>query len=60
MNSDGLPFEARKPRDLRDLRDKKGRMFEKLKMVRHRKAKGTLQQVVIGLAGHVSRIARVH
>ncbi len=41
MNPDGSPFEARKPLDLRD---KKGRMFEKLKMVRHRKAKGTLQQ----------------
>ena len=61
VNPDGSPFEARKPRGLRG---KKGRikrhMFEKLKMVRYLKAKGTPHQGVIGFAGRVSRFARVH
>ncbi|WP_288474515.1 phage virion morphogenesis protein [uncultured Pseudomonas sp.] len=61
VNPDGSPFEARKPRDLRGKKDRiKRRMFEKLKMARYLKAKGTPQQVVIGFAGRVSRIARVH
>lgn len=61
VNSDGSPFEARKPRDLRGKKGRiKRRMFEKLKMARYLKAKGTPQQAVIGFAGRVSRIARVH
>lgn len=61
VNPDGSPFEARKPRDLRGKKGRiKRRMFEKLKMVRYLKAKGTPQQAVIGFAGRVSRIARVH
>lgn len=61
VNPDGSPFEARKPRDLRGKKDRiKRRMFEKLKMARYLKAKGTPQQAVIGFAGRVSRIARVH
>lgn len=60
-NPDGSPFEARKPRDLRGKKGRiKRRMFEKLKMARYLKAKGTPQQAVIGFAGRVSRIARVH
>ncbi len=35
-------------------------MFEKLKMARYLKAKGSPQEVVVGFAGRVSRIARVH
>lgn len=61
VNPDGTPFEARKPRDLRGKKGRiKRRMFEKLKMARYLKAKGTPQQAVIGFAGRVSRIARVH
>lgn len=61
MNPDGSPFEARKPRDLRGKKGRiKRRMFEKLKMARYLKAKGTPQQALIGFAGRVSRIARVH
>ncbi|MDR6230437.1 phage virion morphogenesis protein [Pseudomonas sp. SORGH_AS199] len=61
MNPDGSPFEARKPRDLRGKKGRiKRRMFEKLKMARYLKAKGSPQQAVIGFAGRVSRIARVH
>nr|WP_027599952.1 phage virion morphogenesis protein [Pseudomonas sp. MOIL14HWK12:I2] len=61
VNPDGSPFEARKPRDLRDKKRRiKRRMFEKLKMGRYLKAKGSPQQAVIGFAGRVSRIARVH
>lgn len=61
VNPDGSPFEARKPRDLRGRKGRiKRRMFEKLKMARYLKAKGTPQQAVIGFAGRVSRIARVH
>ena len=61
MNPDGSPFEARKPRDLRGKKGRiKRRMFEKLKMVRYLKAKGTPQEVVTGFAGRVARIARVH
>ena len=61
LNPDGSPFEARKPRDLRGKKGRiKRRMFEKLKMARYLKAKGSPQQAVIGFAGRVSRIARVH
>jgi phage virion morphogenesis protein len=61
VNPDGSPFEARKPRDLRGKKGRiKRRMFQKLKMARYLKAKGTPQQAVIGFAGRVSRIARVH
>lgn len=61
VNLDGSPFEARKPRDLRAKKGRiKRRMFEKLKMARYLKAKGSPQQAVIGFAGRVSRIARVH
>ena len=61
VNPDGSPFEARKPRDLRGKKGRiKRRMFEKLKMARYLKAKGSPQQAVIGFAGRVSRIARVH
>ncbi len=61
VNPDGSPFEARKPRDLRAKKGRiKRRMFEKLKMARYLKAKGSPQQAVIGFAGRVSRIARVH
>ncbi|WP_426943845.1 phage virion morphogenesis protein [Pseudomonas oryzihabitans] len=61
VNPDGSPFEARKPRDLRGKKGRiKRRMFEKLKMARYLKAKGTPQEAVIGFAGRVSRIARVH
>lgn len=61
VNPDGSPFQARKPRDLRGKKVRiKRRMFEKLKMARYLKAKGTPQQAVIGFAGRVSRIARVH
>lgn len=61
VNPDGSPFEARKPRDLRGKKGRiKRRMFEKLKMARYLKAKGTPQQAMIGFAGRVSRIARVH
>ncbi len=61
VNPDGSPFEARKPRDLRGKRGRiKQRMFEKLKMARYLKARGTPQQAVIGFAGRVSRIARIH
>lgn len=55
------PCEARKPRDLRGEKGRlKRRMFEKLKMAWHLKAKGTPQRPVIGFAGRVSCIARVH
>ncbi len=61
VNPDGSPFEARKPRNLRGKKGRiKRRMFEKLKMARYLKAKGTPQQAVIGFAGRVSRIARIH
>ncbi len=61
VNPDGSPFEARKPRDLRGKKGRiKRRMFERLKMARYLKAKGSPQQAVIGFAGRVSRIARVH
>ncbi|WP_288476355.1 phage virion morphogenesis protein [uncultured Pseudomonas sp.] len=61
VNPDGSPFEARKPRDLRGKKGRiKRRMFEKLKMARYLKAKGSLQQALIGFSGRVSRIARVH
>ncbi|WP_278443820.1 phage virion morphogenesis protein [Pseudomonas oryzihabitans] len=61
VNPDGSPFEARKPRDLRGKKGRiKRRMFEKIRMARYLKAKGTPQQAVIGFAGRVSRIARVH
>ncbi|WP_115946753.1 phage virion morphogenesis protein [Ectopseudomonas oleovorans] len=61
VNPDGSPFEARKPRDLRGKKGRiKLRMFEKLRLARYLKAKGTPQEVVIGFAGRVSRIARIH
>lgn len=61
VNPDGSPFEARKPRDLRGKKGRiKRRMFEKLKMARYLKAKGTPKEVVVGFAGRVARIARVH
>jgi len=61
VNPDGSPFEARRPRDLRGKKGRiRRRMFEKLKMARYLKAKGTPQQAVIGFTGRVSRIARVH
>ena len=61
VNPDGSSYVPRKPRDLRGKKGRiKGRMFEKLKMARYLKAKGTPQQAVIGFAGRVSRIARVH
>ena len=61
MNPDGSPYAPRKPRDLRGKKGRiKRRMFEKLKMARYLKAKGTPQQALIGFAGRVSRIARVH
>ncbi len=61
VNPDGSPYEPRKPRDLRGKQGRiKGRMFKKLKMARYLKAKGSPQQAVIGFAGRVSRIARVH
>lgn len=61
FNPNRSPFEARKPRALRGEKGRiKPRMFEKLKMARYFKAKGTPQQAVIGFAGRVSRIARVH
>lgn len=61
VNPDGSPFEALKPRDLRGKKGRiKRRMFERLKMARYLKAKGTPQQAVIGFVGRVSRIARVH
>lgn len=61
VNPDGSPFEARKPRDMRGKKARiKRRMFEKLKIARYLKAKGSQQQAVIGFAGRVSRIARVH
>ncbi len=61
MNPDGSPFDASKPWDLRGKKGRiKRRMFEKLNMARYLKAKGTPQQALIGFAGRVSRIARVH
>ena len=61
VNPDGSPFEARKPRDLRGKKGRiKRRMFEKLKTARYFKAKSSPQQAVIGFAGRVSRIARIH
>lgn len=61
VNPDGSPFEPRKPRDLRGRKGRiKRRMFEKLKMARYLKAKGTPQQAVTGVVGRVSRITRVH
>lgn len=61
VNPNGSPFGARKPRDLRGKKDRiKRRMFEKLKMARYLKAKGSPQQAVIGFVSRVSRIARVH
>lgn len=61
VNPDGSPFEARKPRDLRGKKGRiKRRMFEKLKMARYLKAKGTPHEALIGFAGRVSRIARIH
>lgn len=61
VNPDGSPFEARKPRDLRGKKGRiKRRMFEKLKMARYLKAKGTSQEAVTGFTGRVARIARIH
>jgi phage virion morphogenesis protein len=61
VNPDGSPYVPRKPRHLRGKKGRiKGRMFEKLKMARYLKAKGTPQQAVTGFAGRVSRVARVH
>ncbi|MXS18482.1 phage virion morphogenesis protein [Pseudomonas oryzihabitans] len=55
VNPDGSPFRARKPRDLRGKKDRiKRRMFEKLKMARYLKAKGSPQQAVIGFVSRVS------
>jgi len=61
VNPDGSAYVPRKPRDLRGKKGRiKGRMFEKLKMARYLKARGTPQEVVIGFAGRVARIARIH
>ncbi|KTT31195.1 tail protein [Pseudomonas oryzihabitans] len=60
-NPDGSPYAPRKPRDLRGKKGRiKRRMFEKLRMARYLKAKGTPQQALIGFTGRVSRIARIH
>lgn len=61
VNPDGSPYAPRKPRDLRGRKGRiKRRMFEKLKMARYVRAKGTPREVVVGFTGRVSRIARVH
>lgn len=61
VNPDGSPYVPRKPRDLRGKKGRiKGRMFEKLRMARYLRAKETPQEAVIGFAGRVARIARVH
>nr|WP_027599388.1 phage virion morphogenesis protein [Pseudomonas sp. MOIL14HWK12:I2] len=61
VNPDGSPYAPRKPRYLRGKKVRiKGRMFEKLRMAQYLKAKGTPQEAVIGFAGRVSRIARIH
>jgi len=62
-NPDGSTYAARKPRDLKG---KKGRikrqakMFQKLPKTSYMKAKGDAQSIIVGFAGRVVRIARVH
>ncbi|MDH4763042.1 phage virion morphogenesis protein [Pseudomonas sp. CBMAI 2609] len=61
VNPGGSPYAPRKPRDLRGKKGRiKGRMFEKLKMARYLKTKGSPQAAVVGFTGRVARIARVH
>ncbi|HDC4277810.1 TPA: phage virion morphogenesis protein [Enterobacter cloacae] len=58
---DGSPYQARKRQPLRA---KKGRikraMFQKLRTNRYMKASGGENSAVVGFAGKVQRIARVH
>ena len=58
---DGTPYAARKRQPVKG---KKGRvkreMFAKLRTNRYMKAKGTNDAAVVGFAGRVQRMARVH
>lgn len=64
-NPDGTEFEKRKPRPKIHLRDKAGRikrsaMFAKLRQARYMRAESDAAGLVIGFAGRVARVARVH
>jgi phage virion morphogenesis protein len=62
-NPDGTPYS---PRKKRDLRGKKGRVKQKLKMFQkvrsatYLKAKGDSNTISVGFTGRIARIARVH
>ncbi|MEM5451893.1 phage virion morphogenesis protein [Paraburkholderia guartelaensis] len=64
-NPDGTAYDKRKPRPKKHLRDKAGRikraaMFAKLRQARYMRADSDAAGLVIGFAGRVARVARVH
>lgn len=64
-NPDGTDYDKRKPRPKKHLRDKAGRikraaMFAKLRQARYMRAESDAAGLVIGFAGRVARVARVH
>lgn len=61
LNPDGTPYEARKPRRLRD---KKGaiqrKMFAKLRTAKYLRKSATAEAATVSIGGKSARIARVH
>jgi phage virion morphogenesis protein len=64
-NADGSAYAARKPRHVKKLRGKQGKikraaMFAKLRQARYLRAESDSKGIAIGFAGRIARIARVH
>ncbi|WP_158935304.1 phage virion morphogenesis protein [Burkholderia sp. S171] len=64
-NPDESAYEARKPRHVKKLRGKQGRikraaMFAKLRQARYLRAESDANGLAIGFVGRIARIARVH
>ncbi|MDR1853490.1 MAG: phage virion morphogenesis protein [Azoarcus sp.] len=56
---DGTPFERRKPQPGR-LRRKRGKMFRKLRTIRHLRLARTPDEITLSFEGADAKIARVH
>lgn len=63
QNPDGSPYAPRRaptPRRAKAGRIKRGAMFAKIRQARHLRVRANAQEVSVGFAGRVSRIARIH
>jgi phage virion morphogenesis protein len=64
-NPDGSAYAARKPRHVKKLRGKQGKikraaMFAKLRQARYLRAESDATGLAVGFVGRVARVARVH